>query len=114
MFVGLFAPQYILESMFGLSFSGSLELLVVRSWSALIGIIGLILIVGFIKESYRLFCISIASFSKLIFVTLVLIYGQEYLNKALGALIMDCLVIVLSVLYFISLKSTKNNSQEEE
>jgi hypothetical protein len=34
MFYGLFAPQAALESMFGASFDGTLETIVVRSWSA--------------------------------------------------------------------------------
>ena len=104
MFLGLFAPQMILESMFAVSFSGTLETLIIRSWSALIGIIGLILIYGFFKEDSRVFCISIAAFSKFIFVALVLIYGQDYLNKTAGALIMDSLVILMTLCYLISLR----------
>ena len=38
MFYGLFAPQEALQSMFGASFDGQLQSLVVRSWSALIGL----------------------------------------------------------------------------
>ena len=104
MFLGLFAPQMILESMFAVSFSGTLETLIIRSWSALIGIIGLILIYGFFKEDSRVFCITIAVLSKFIFVTLLLIYGQDYLNKTAGALIMDSLVILMALCYLISLR----------
>jgi hypothetical protein len=35
MFYGLFAPKAALELMFGASFNGSLENIVIRSWSAL-------------------------------------------------------------------------------
>jgi hypothetical protein len=47
MFYGLFAPQAALESMFGASFNGTLENIVIRSWSALVGLMGAILIYGF-------------------------------------------------------------------
>ena len=36
MVYGLFAPEAALESMFGVSFNGTLELIIVRSWSALV------------------------------------------------------------------------------
>ncbi|MFT7562051.1 MAG: hypothetical protein ACI93R_003985 [Flavobacteriales bacterium] len=76
MFYGLFAPQVALESMFGVSFSGTLEDIVIRSWSALVGLIGMILIYGFFSQNNRAFSIAIAAFSKAIFVSLVLLYGQ--------------------------------------
>ena len=82
MFYGLFAPQAALESMFGASFGGPLETLLIRSWSSLVGLIGVILIYGAFSESNRVFCISIAALSKLIFVTLVLVYGQAFLSTA--------------------------------
>ena len=102
MFYGLFAPQASLESMFGVSFSGTLENIVIRSWSALVGLMGAILIYGFYSEKYRVFSISIVAFSKVIFVSLVLLYGQEFLSTAAAAIIMDCLVITLSSMYLLA------------
>ena len=104
MFYGLFAPQSALESMFGASFSGSLESIVIRSWSALVGLIGAILIFGAFSEIYRVFSISIAAFSKIIFVLLMLIYGQAFLGVAATAIIMDCFVIVLALFYLIAVR----------
>jgi len=104
MFYGLFAPQAALESMFGVSFSGTLENIVVRSWSALIGLIGVILIYGFFSQKHRVFSISVAAFSKLVFVSLVLLYGQEFLGKAASAIAMDCVVIILSGLYLFAVR----------
>ncbi len=40
MFYGLFVPEAALESMFGASFNGTLESIIVRSWCALVGVIG--------------------------------------------------------------------------
>jgi hypothetical protein len=56
MFYGLFAPEAALESMFGISFSGTLENIVIRSWSALVGLIGIIMIYGFLAK--RIVCIQ--------------------------------------------------------
>ena len=102
MFYGLFAPEAALESMFGTSFNGTLENIVMRSWSALVGLIGVILIYGFFSQKNRVFSISIAAFSKLIFVTLVLLYGQEFLGTIAPAIAMDSVVIILSGVYLFS------------
>ncbi len=96
MFYGLFAPQAALESMFGASFNGTLENIVIRSWSALVGIIGIIMIYGFFSQKNRVLLFSIAALSKLVFVSLILLYGQEFLVKIAPAIAMDCLVIILS------------------
>ncbi len=102
MFYGLFAPQAALESMFGASFNGTLENIVIRSWSALVGLIGVIMIYGFFSEKSRVFSISVAAFSKVVFVSLVLLYGQEFLGKAAPAIAMDCVVIILSGVYLFT------------
>ena len=104
MFYGLFAPQAALESMFGVSFNGTLENIVIRSWSALIGLIGVILIYGFFSQKNRVFSISVAAFSKILFVSLVLLYGQEFLAKAAPAIAMDCVVIILSGAYLFAVR----------
>ena len=104
MFYGLFAPQAALESMFGASFNGTLENIVIRSWSALAGLIGAILIYGFFSQKNRVFSISIAAFSKVVFVSLVLLYGQEFLGKAAPAIAMDCVVIILSGVYLFAVR----------
>ncbi len=104
MFYGLFAPQAALESMFGASFNGTLENIVIRSWCALVGLIGAILIYGFFSQKNRVFSISVAAFSKVVFVSLVLLYGQEFLGKAASAIAMDCVVIALSVIYLFAVR----------
>jgi hypothetical protein len=101
---GLFAPQAALESMFGASFNGTLENIVIRSWSALVGLIGAILIYGFFSQNNRVFSISVAAFSKVVFVSLVLLYGQEFLGTAAPAIAMDCVVIILSGLYLFAVR----------
>jgi hypothetical protein len=104
MFYGLFAPQAALESMFGVSFSGTLENMVIRSWFALVGLMGAMLIYGFFSQKNRVFTIFVAALSKVIFVSLVLLYGQEFLVKLTPAIAMDGVVIILSGLYLFALR----------
>jgi hypothetical protein len=72
--------------------------------SSLIGLIGIVLLYGAFNERYRVFCISIAAFSKVVFVTLVLIYGQAFLATAAPAIVMDCLVILLTLSFLVSVR----------
>ncbi|HZX16361.1 MAG TPA: hypothetical protein VFF22_05795 [Pseudomonas sp.] len=104
MFYGLFAPQAALESMFGASFTGQLASIVIRSWSALVGLMGVILIYGALNEKHRAFCAAIAATSKAIFVTLVLVYGQAFLSKAAAAIIMDIVVISATLIFLLALR----------
>ena len=108
MFYGLFAPQSALESMFGASFNGSLESIVIRSWSALVGLIGAVLIFGAFNEKHRVFSISIAAVSKIIFVLLMLIYGQAFLGEAATAIVMDCAVIVLALFFLVAVRTQRS------
>ncbi len=104
MFYGLVAPQAALESMFGASFDGDLESLIVRSWSALIGLIGIVLIYGALVEKHRIFCASIGGLSKAIFVSLVFIYGQAFWGQVAPAIIMDIVVVGLTIIFLISVR----------
>ena len=108
MFYGLFAPQAGLELMFGASFTGTLETIVIRSWSALIGLIGAVLIFGAFSNKHRVFSIVVASLSKLIFVSLMLLYGQEFLGTAALAIGMDCVVIVLAAFFLAAVSMQRS------
>ena len=104
-FYGLFAPQAVLESMFGASFNGVLESIVIRSWSALVGLMGAVLIYGALRAQSRTLCISIAAFSKLVFVCLVVLFGQEFLPNAAPAIALDCVVVALAGLYLAAIRA---------
>jgi hypothetical protein len=110
MFYGLFAPQVALESMFGVSFSGTLETIVVRSWCALVGLMGAILIYGALDDKLRVFSISVATVSKVIFVFLVMFYGQEFLSEVGPAIAMDCITIVLAMLFLVALRVKRSTT----
>lgn len=102
MFYGLVAPQAALESMFGTSFGGQLESIIIRSWSALVGLIGVVMIYGALNERHRVFSASIAALSKAIFVSLVVIYGQEFLGSVAPAIALDLLVIASTLLFLLT------------
>ena len=110
MFYGLFAPQAALESMFGVSFSGTLETIVVRSWCALVGLMGAILIYGALDDKSRVFSISVATVSKVIFVSLVMFYGQKFLGEVGPAIAMDCITIALAVLFLVALRVKRSTA----
>ncbi|MDI9244202.1 hypothetical protein [Marinobacter sp. CHS3-4] len=104
MFYGLIAPQAALESMFGASFDGGLESIIVRSWSALVGLVGIILIYGALVERHRVFSAAMGALSKAIFVSLVMIYGQEFLGHAAPAIIMDVVVVLATLVFFAAIR----------
>ena len=110
LFYGLFAPQAVLESMFGVSFSGTLETLVVRNWCALVGLIGAILIYGAFSDKNRVFSVSIATVSKINFVSLVMFYGQEFLGAVGPAIAMDCITIALAVLFLVAARTKRSTA----
>jgi hypothetical protein len=69
-----------------------------------VGLIGAILIYGFFSQKNRIFSITVAAFSKVVFVSLVLLYGQEFLAKVTPAIVMDGAVIILSGVYLFAVR----------
>ena len=102
MFLGLVSPQVSLQSNFGESIGGPLSEIIVRNWSALIGLMGIMLIYGAFVEPVRRFALVIAGVSKVLFIALVLIYGKQYMSFGAGtAVIADSIMIVLYIAYLL-------------
>ncbi|HRI05041.1 MAG TPA: hypothetical protein PLL77_14995 [Pyrinomonadaceae bacterium] len=103
MFLGLFAPQSSLLSNFGETMVGTAaNEIIIRNWSALIGLIGIMLIYGAFVEPVRKFALVIAGMSKAIFITLVLCCGKQYISFGAGtAVIADAIMIVLYIAYLL-------------
>ena len=96
MIYALFFPDGALKSMFGESLGGTaLAQIVVRSWGALITLIGAMLIYGAFRPKVRPMVLAIAGLSKLIFVGLLLLLGSQYLPKTLTPILVDSIAIVL-------------------
>jgi len=108
MFLGLISPQFQMMSNFGTSMEGHLAEMIVRSWSSLIGLMGIMLIYGALVPTVRQYSLVIAGTSKILFVLLVLLYGQSYLEFGIGtAIIADSFMIILFAVYLICSPSSK-------
>jgi hypothetical protein len=108
MFLGLFSPETSLQMNFGEPLLTGPESVVVRGWSALIGIMGIMLIIGAFKTSLRSFTLIIVGVSKVVFVALILLFGSQYLSFGIGnAIIVDLVMILLFILYLINSNSKK-------
>lgn len=102
MFAGLFSPSFSIQSNFGESMPGPPSEIIVRNWGALIGLIGIMLVYGSFVEPVRKFALVIAGLSKAIFISLVLIYGKQYLGFGAGtAVVADTIMIVLYAAYLL-------------
>lgn len=112
MFLGLISPESSLKSNFGESMDPRpVSGIVVRNWSALIGLMGLMLIYGAFVPTVRRFSLVIAGISKIVFITLVLSLGKEYLRFGAGtAVVTDSVMIVLYAAYLFLSRPAKLTS----
>lgn len=102
MLVGLFSPESSLQSNFGEALVTGTENLVVRGWSALIGLMGVMLIYGAFKPAVRNYSLIIAGINKIIFIGLILIFGRQYMPFGLGtAIVVDTIMILLFTAYLL-------------
>jgi len=108
MVYAVIAPQAALRSFFGDGLEGQLAEIIVRNWGALITLVGAIQIYGAFKENSRTLIVVISSISKLVFVSLVMVYGRQYLDKAGIAVVIDVAVVILFIVYLIG-DHLKNN-----
>lgn len=100
MLTGLFSPASSLQSNFGEELVTGPENLVVRGWSALIGLMGIMLIYGAFKPAVRNYSLVIAGVNKIIFIGLILIFGRQYMPFGLGtAIVADTIMILLFAVY---------------
>ncbi len=94
-------PNEALISMFGVSLSGiPLAGIIVRSWGALVTLVGGLLIYGAFKPYSRSLILFIAGISKLVFILLLLIYGREYFPKTTSLIVIDSIAVILYAISF--------------
>ena len=99
------APQEALRSTFGASMEGPLAEIVVRNWGALIALVGAMLIYGAYHPPVRPLILTVAGLSKLIFISLVLTYGTQYLGHQVGlAIVIDFFMVVLFITYLVGIR----------
>ena len=103
MFYAAFAPVQMQRSTFGEFVDGPVAQIVVRSWGVLIGLIGLMLIYAAFDVASRRLALLVAAVSKIAFISLVLVFGQQLLEHQVGtSLIVDSIMVVLFVAYLIA------------
>ena len=110
MIYAFIAPQAALQANFGASIDGPLVQIVVRNWGALITLVGAMLIYGAYVPVHRRLILTVASVSKVIFISLILIHGNQFLSVAAPALVFDTLVVILYVMFLISSRDGKASS----
>ncbi len=102
MIFAAFAPQAALNSTFGTTLEMQpLTEIIVRNWGALITLVGAMLIYGAFHIPSRPLILIISSISKLIFIGLVLTYGQSFLGRAGLALGIDLIAVTLFLTYLL-------------
>ena len=108
MFLGLISPEASLKSNFGDELEGASTGIIIRNWSALIGLMGIMLIYGAFNPTVRKFTLVIIGISKLIFIILILSLGQQFLRFGVGtAVIVDSIMVVLFVTYLLLSRPAK-------
>lgn len=108
MFYAAIAPQAALSSMFGGTLEGPLAEIVVRNWGALITLVGAMLIYGAYNPPARSLVLTVAGLSKAIFISLVLVYGRQYLGYQAGtAIAIDLVMVGLFIIYLVGMRRTQ-------
>lgn len=110
MIYAVVSPEASVASTFGESLSGDLANTIVRSWGALITLVGVMLIYGALNPANRKFAAAIAGVSKLIYVGLIFNLGDPYLTKAAVIVGFDSLVAIILLAYVILGDSATSDS----
>lgn len=96
------APSAALRSTFGEGLEGPVAEIVVRNWGTLIGLVGLMLVYGASRPAVRRLVLGVATVSKLTFITLVLVFGRQFLGQQAGVvLVVDGIWVLLFAAYLL-------------
>lgn len=98
------SPSNGLVNTFGASYAGldhPLAQVVTRSWGMLITLTGGMLIYAAFNTHVRRFAMVVASISKACFVTLVLVYAGDYMDKAIIAVVFDIFAVLVFLIYLL-------------
>jgi len=107
------APQAALQSTFGASLEGPLAEIIVRNWGVLIALVGAMLLYGAYQPTSRPLILTLASAGKLTFITLVLLYGTQYLGRQAGMVILiDLVMVSLYLGYLVSINRSRKSALE--
>lgn len=99
MLLAAIAPHMALQATFGDTVQGPLAELVVRSWGALVALVGGMLVYGAYHPAQRPLVLVVAGVSKLVFVGLILAQGSRYLGSAGLTVVVDGLFVAVFAAY---------------
>ncbi|WP_392339796.1 hypothetical protein [Moritella marina] len=105
MIFAVFAPQAALISMFGEGLAEPLAQVIVRSWGFLIFLMGVLLIYGGFKPVYRNLALVLVSISKIAFISLIVMFGSQYIDKSLLTIVFDSVLVIIFVTYLVKMKN---------
>jgi len=105
MIFAVFTPQTSLINIFGESFAEPLALIVVRSWGFLLFLLGSLLIYGAFKPTYRNLALIISILNKVIFIAILIFFGDQYLDKTMFTIIRDSIFVIIFIAYLFKAKS---------
>jgi len=90
------APEAALRSTFGESLAGPVAAIVVRSWGALVALVGAMLVYAAFRPAVRPLVLVVAGVSKLVYVVLVLTSGFPFLAHPVRvSMVVDSLLVLL-------------------
>ena len=95
------SPQAALQSTFGGQLEGPLAEIVVRNWGALIALVGGMVIYGAFRPATRPLVLTVAALSKIVFISLVLIYGYAR-GQAAIAIAIDSVMVAIFTAYLLA------------
>jgi hypothetical protein len=101
MIFAVFVPQTVLINMFGEALTDPLAQIIVRSWGFLIFLMGTLLIYGAIEPVYRHLALIITTISKIVFITLVVLYGDQYIENIMPTIFLDFAFVTVFIIYLI-------------
>ena len=102
------APQAALRSTFGETLEGPLADIVVRSWGALIALVGAMLIYGAYNPAGRPLILTVAGLGKLTFIGLVLAHGERYAAHQAGVVVLiDLAMVALFIVYLVAARGKR-------
>ena len=97
------APEAAMLSTFGEPIDGDAADVVVRSWGALIALVGGLLIYGAFRPAARFPILAFAALGKVCFIALVLSHGRQFLGHQAGvAVVSDSLMVLLFAAYLVA------------
>ena len=98
MIAALLSPHQAMEAMFGVTgeLNPAMEIMV-RSWGALVVMLGVLLLAAAFYSALVITALLFAGSSKLVFVLLCLLLGQEYLDHLQITLVIDVVTIVIFI-----------------